>query len=254
MEYIYGSLIFKIDNVDCDFRTEDNGGYLLQNISSGKHIVHIEHPDFYTFDSTININARVINIKLRPKVADFLPLHIGNTWVYQFKAEYWSPSSEKSSTSGMITVTVDSVSYFYSEYWFYTGRIWKIMQILEDTVVGKVFNGIQIVDTTYTENTKTYYSITESYFHYTGSSNPNSLFSGMMFFDNLSNYPRFQIPDSLGNVENSGYSYDTYDGYKFSKNVGFIEYDHSYSDPNFGNGSDRHYWLVSSNLFQNFVP
>jgi len=232
----------KIDGVDgyaIGMTTYGTGQYYLQNIVSGKHTIQIDHPLFYSIDSTIIITSKILNITLIPKAADFLPLKVGNNWTYQFKTNSYDHGvPPKRRTSGVISVTVDSVASSPGP--IYIFKYWYIKQVEIDTLYYVDNTSVPPDSLRYT-NAERHYYIIEDYRHDTRSSISNNVYSAFIFFDNLYYYPRYRIPDNFGNIE-------AHDNYKYTKNIGFIESHVTYSDPNYGTYYERQYCLISSNL------
>ena len=219
--------------------TQGDGRYLLLNKSKGKHYINIEHPFFYMFDSVMDITSKTINIKLIPKVADFLPLKVGNNWIYQFKTNSYDHGvPPRRRTSGVISVTIDSVSSSPGPYYIY--KYWYVKQVEIDTLY-YVDNPIVPPDSLRYTNVERHYTIIEDYRHDTRSSISNNVYDPFIFFENLYYYPRYRIPDNSGNIVD-------HDNNKYTKNIGFIESNITSSDPNYGTYYERQYWLISSNL------
>jgi hypothetical protein len=115
---------------------QSDGKFSVDPISQGNHHMSISHSWFQLLDTTITINdSLLIPIPLNPMVQDYLPLKIGNTWIYSY--EKWNNDN----TSGATDIISGTDTW----------KITNVEQTDSCTIyaISNIFDGSHIITKTY---------------------------------------------------------------------------------------------------------
>jgi hypothetical protein len=94
--------------------TDSSGYFLFDSLKSGSSEIKINHPQFIPIDTILNINADLtISFELQYRSNSFLPLNIGNKWLYHNLMAQRPDSTEHELVIEVMTIEQKSEKNFY---------------------------------------------------------------------------------------------------------------------------------------------